>query len=220
MERMKHPCTASLPDVGARGRYAKSGWENSLSRFVLYYNLVPFLEKRWEDVVKEDDVTVLDAGGSVFLRPFVDRIDIVKTKYPGTDLHRTNYSDNTFDAVATDQLMEHAYFPQLVMLELWRILKPGGIAIVTTCAFNPVHRGSAFGDYWRFMPDGLRMLSIPFDGGIKLCGAWGTAKVISNRARNGLLTRAETSNASEMFDDEIRRNEGSNPFTVWIVVEK
>jgi len=97
--RMKHACTVTLPDAEARARYAGSGWEGSLSRFVSYYNVDAFLKERWGKVRMQDGLQVLDAGGSVFFAPFVDRVNVTKTKYPGTDLHRTEFEDDSFDAI-------------------------------------------------------------------------------------------------------------------------
>lgn len=113
---------------------------------------------------------------------FREEIKVTLTQLPNVDIHRTTYPSNNFDIVAADQVLEHVYFPHLVIMEIRRILKPGGIAIITTCGFNPVHGSGPFYDYWRFMTDGLKTLSLPFSEVLQ-CGSWGTSKVIEIRAR-------------------------------------
>lgn len=39
------------------------------------------------------------------------------------------------------------------MLEMKRILKPGGLVVLTSVAYNPVHKLKDVDDFWRFMPD-------------------------------------------------------------------
>ena len=64
--------------------------------------------------------------------------------------------DCLFDLVLCTQVLEHTQNPQRVVDECYRVLKPAGTLIVTVPSVFPVH-GSP-GDYWRFMPDGLRYL--------------------------------------------------------------
>jgi 2-polyprenyl-3-methyl-5-hydroxy-6-metoxy-1,4-benzoquinol methylase len=40
------------------------------------------------------------------------------------------FSDNSFDAVISDDVFEHVYDPELVFQETFRVLRPGGIAII------------------------------------------------------------------------------------------
>lgn len=185
----------------------------------MYFNLHTFLTKRWENI-QPSSLNVLDASGSEFLKPFADKLNITVTSYGTTDMHNTSFPDNTFDVVSLDQVLEHTYFPHLIFVEAHRILKPGGIAIFTTCAYNPVHESGGFHDLWRFQLDGLRALSLPYNGGILHCGSWGTADAISARAHHGPGSGGEQNAFREHFDVGISVNQPTNPFVVWIVVQK
>jgi ubiquinone/menaquinone biosynthesis C-methylase UbiE len=71
--------------------------------------------------------------------------------------------------------MEHvAGDPQRAIDEAFRVLRPGGLAIHTTCFINPIHEGP--GDFWRFTPAALRLLCTRFSSVIK-CGGWGNPYV-------------------------------------------
>lgn len=219
-QRVTHPCKVYLPSKEEMDIHPKRN-EWSLSRFTHNNNIDKFLTERWQNRTKESPrLRLLDASGSAFLTPFHDLLERTTTNYPDTDMHRTKYEDNSFDVVSADQVLEHTYLPHLVMLEIHRILKPGGIAILTTVAFNPLHESTAFHDLWRFMVDGMLALSMPFEGGIKLCGGWGTARVISTRSTHGMGSGEETRVFTEEFSEQLSKNEVNNPFVVWLIVEK
>ena len=90
------------------------------------------------------------------------QIQIQEARYPKHDAQRlAAFADGQFDLVYSHQVLEHIPKPWLAGAELVRVLKPGGIGIHTTCAYNPRHGLPAFNDYYRFLPDGLAEL---FDG--------------------------------------------------------
>jgi hypothetical protein len=63
--------------------------------------------------------------------------------------------------IISDQVLEHVEGnPQDVFDESLRLLKPGGVAVHTTCFINPVHGFPS--DYWRFTPEGLKFLARGF----------------------------------------------------------
>lgn len=63
------------------------------------------------------------------------------------DLHRLPYPDKTFDVVLAAHVIEHLPDPQLALVEMYRVLKPGGIMICS------ITRSSLLGAYvqliWR-----------------------------------------------------------------------
>ena len=59
---------------------------------------------------------------------FVDRQDVHSFV---CDLHRIPKPDNHYDAIVCTQVLEHVEFPQQVIRELYRILKPGGKLFLT-----------------------------------------------------------------------------------------
>jgi ubiquinone/menaquinone biosynthesis C-methylase UbiE len=66
------------------------------------------------------------------------------------------YNDNTSDLTISDQALEHLEKPSQAINELYLVLKPGGIAIPTTCFLNYLHFFPQ--DLWRFSPDILKYL--------------------------------------------------------------
>lgn len=197
---------------------AYSSW--GVSRFMAYYYIVKCLNTRWQPSQIHYALNVLDVGASRFLKSIQVKMNITRTNNPGVDIHDTPYPSKQFDAVVADQVLEHLTYPPLAMLEMNRILKPGGLAVLTTVAYNPLHEHNTFHDLWRFLPDGLRVLSAPFNGGIKLCGSWGTQHFISARSTFGQGSSKEKTFHKEDRIKLLTSNRIDHPFLVWIILEK
>lgn len=71
----------------------------------------------------------------------------------------------TFDVVVCTDVLEHVERPWTAALELWRILKPGGILVLSTPLDFKEHPFEAMGysDYWRFTQHGLRLIFRNFE---------------------------------------------------------
>jgi SAM-dependent methyltransferase len=64
---------------------------------------------------------------------------------------------NSADVVVSGQAFEHIEHPWLTMLEINRVLKPGGLCCIIAPAGGPDHKYPV--DCWRFHPDGFRALT-------------------------------------------------------------
>ncbi len=62
----------------------------------------------------------------------------------------------SFDAVISGQCLEHTERPWLVVKEMARVLKPGGVCILIAPWTWCIHRFPV--DCWRILPDGMRVL--------------------------------------------------------------
>ena len=65
--------------------------------------------------------------------------------------------DASFDIVTCSQVFEHTEFFWITILEIGRVLKPGGLAFIVAPGSGPLHRYPV--DCWRFYDDGLPALA-------------------------------------------------------------
>ncbi len=79
--------------------------------------------------------------------PGVDRIE---------DVHRLSFASDTLGIVLMLETLEHVRNPLQAMAEVFRVLKPGGLVVISSAMDYPVHEHPA--DYWRFAPQGFDML--------------------------------------------------------------
>jgi SAM-dependent methyltransferase len=69
--------------------------------------------------------------------------------------YRIPAKSGSIDVVFSGQTFEHIAFPWASMLEIARILAPGGLAFITAPSRGHEH---GMPDCWRYYPDGLRAL--------------------------------------------------------------
>ncbi len=143
--------------------------------------------------------------------------EIVEANYPDHNMLSLRFPDESFDFVLSDQVLEHVEGdPQQAIDESWRVLKPGGIAVHTTCFINPIHAHP--GDFWRFTPEALRLLSRRFSTIVE-CGGWGNfdAWVV---IRRGLRFIPIPDATWHPLHKVATRNDPEWPIVVWIVAVK
>lgn len=88
------------------------------------------------------------------------------------DLLAMPFHTNSFDGVVLTEVLEHCVAPQAAMAEVCRILKPGGLLLVTSPFFWPTHGiEGEYKDYWRFTRQGWELLLAAFmEVQITACG--------------------------------------------------
>ena len=84
--------------------------------------------------------------------PGVDRIE---------DIHALSFTNDSVGTVLAFETLEHVADPIRAMEEVHRVLKPGGIAVVSSVMFFPIHAHPW--DYWRFTPEGFDLVLRPFE---------------------------------------------------------
>jgi SAM-dependent methyltransferase len=124
---------------------------------------------RWLNAVPGPSLRVLDVGGRI--QPYRPLIAERVRQYVAVDLAesplvtvRANactlpFPESSFDLVFCTQVLEYVPEPSQAVREIYRVLKPGGIALFSFAAFYP---RNADDDYWRFTSAGLGHLLKPF----------------------------------------------------------
>ncbi|HUC05967.1 MAG TPA: class I SAM-dependent methyltransferase [Acidimicrobiales bacterium] len=93
--------------------------------------------------------------------PRVDRIE---------DIHNLSFEDGSVGALLAFDTLEHVANPTRAMEEVFRVLRPGGVALITSVMFFPIHAHPW--DYWRFTPEGFDLLLQPFESRLVLAMGW------------------------------------------------
>lgn len=143
---------------------------------------------------------------------------ITEGHYPEVDIHHLPYKDDRFDWFITDQVLEHVVDPKRAIEESYRVLKPGGIAIHTTCFVNYYHPAPI--DYWRLSPAALEYCCSQFSEIIQAAG-WG------NRLAFMFMSLGDRFRAVEIPEKRwhplhklASYNEPKYPITTWIIAQK
>lgn len=184
-----------------------------ITRYYMYRQLAQFKQ------FPKPEASVLSISHSEELCKIMglERCRIVEANYPDYDMLCLPFEDNAFDYVVSDQVLEHIRGdPQAAINETHRLLKPGGLAIHTTCFVNPIHPDP--GDFWRFTPAGLRLLCEPFSKIIE-CQGWGNPDVWL-LVRLGLRYDGVPHKKSHPIHKIAMRNHPEWPIVTWIVAEK
>ncbi|MFA6416203.1 MAG: class I SAM-dependent methyltransferase [Candidatus Paceibacterota bacterium] len=99
-------------------------------------------------------------GHPSYRRFFSNRIGVDIKPGPGVDVVASVYDlpfeDNSFDIVLCLVVIEHLKEPSRAIAEMERVLKPGGMILVSVPFLLPIH--DAPDDFWRFTKYGLAIL--------------------------------------------------------------
>jgi len=116
-------------------------------------------------------------------------IELLKQKYPGAKFISGNipplaaYPDNSFDCIVSFQVIEHIQDDKMFLKEISRVLKSGGLALITT----PNRPMSLSRNPWHireYTATELADLAIPFFTTVEMKGITGNEKVMQYYDRN------------------------------------
>jgi SAM-dependent methyltransferase len=111
--------------------------------------------------------TTLDLGAQTgpYAAYFPRRIAVDIKSGPGVqvvgDALALPFTDSRFDVVLCTEMLEHVPEPQRAIDEMYRVLQPGGVLLLTTRFLFPIH--DAPHDYFRYTKYGLRHLLRRFE---------------------------------------------------------
>jgi len=128
--------------------------------------------------------------------------------YPDFDLCRPDEISETFDVVICDQVLEHVVDPCVAARTLFELCVPGGHALVAVPFLVRIH--AAPGDYWRFTPDGLRVLLERAGFDVPEVHGWGNRRCV--RANFFVWARTPRFGAA--------LNEPAFPLNVWTIARR
>ena len=147
----------------------------------------------------------------------IQATEIVEANYPDHNMLSLNFADGSYDFVVSDQVLEHVEGdPQQAIDECHRLLKPGGVAVHTTCFINPVHGVPK--DFWRFTPEALRLLHRNWSEIIE-SGGWGNFAAWSV-VQDGLRFEGVPHARWHPLHWLATRNDPLWPIVTWIVARK
>lgn len=119
------------------------------------------------------------SGSGDLTRLLRQPVAVTHSTFPAESILALPHAANTFDYFMCDQVLEHVCGnPQQAVDETRRVLKPGGIAVLTTCHMSEVHGGKdesvpgGVHDYFRCTMHGLRYLFRDWSEIIAV-GSWG-----------------------------------------------
>jgi SAM-dependent methyltransferase len=183
------------------------------------YSMYKALEA--EPRAKIDKGPVLSISHSKALARRLSEVEseIIEANYPDSKINELNFPDNTFEAVVSDQVLEHIECsPVDAIQEVYRVLKPGGLAVHTTCFMMPYHGSGDLDDFWRFSPSGLARLHRNY-GEIIVADGWGNP-LMPLLGGLGLVRMPVPEAKWHPFNKLARMNRRSYASVVWVVARK
>lgn len=152
-----------------------------------------------------------------------DRVDAhVTPEYPNPlgDVCIPSQPSECADVLVLDQVLEHTETPWIVPANLYRMLRPGGLAVVTTPFMFPLHYCPI--DGWRFTPQTYRRLFGPDQWETLACAGWGgEAQLRWYLQDNHMLNFIAVGDAKQAIPDWDSPNFDTNyPMVVWWVGQK
>ena len=185
-----------------------------ITRYYMYNHLEKLGRKLQFNAGRTLSVSHSDRLASVL---GIEASEVVLADYPEHNLLSLNFPDSSFDYLLSDQVLEHVEGdPYQAIRECHRVLRPGGISILTTCFIKPIH--SCPKDFWRFTPDALSLLHQDWSEIIEV-GGWGNLAVWSV-VEDGLRFEGVPNAPWHPLHRIAMHNDPLWPIVTWIIARK
>ena len=156
-----------MPSENAQRDYVAVTYNEKDRPFTEYPDkLARYLSLRYE-LPKRSKVLDLGCGRGEFLMGFircgldgygVDQSLIGKSTCLETEILQSDlenkplpYNDNSFDIIYSKSVLEHFYYPEKLVMEIYRIVKPGGLVITMVPDWESVYK-TFYEDYTHRTP--------------------------------------------------------------------
>lgn len=180
-----------------------SGRGGHWTRKVLNREIYAFL-----DSLPLDNLTAAEISGRHFMSRAWKSYDSLC--YPDFDLCLPYTGSKKYDVIFCEQVLEHVVDPQRALITLNHMLNPNGILIVSTPFLIKIHQCPK--DYWRFTPDGLKLLIERADLSVERLCSWGNRSCIRANLTN--------KNWAKYWPLRSLYNEDDFPVVVWAYARK
>ena len=123
------------------------------------YGMTELIKRAIKDLnINVDGVNLSISNSQHLIKSLGFHGAVVDCSYPEYDLCDLKQPDSTYDSIVSDMVLEHLYGdPFDALKHSYRVLKPGGIVVHTTCFLHGFHPKPF--DHWRFTTQGLTRLA-------------------------------------------------------------
>jgi SAM-dependent methyltransferase len=213
----------SFPQKLLRGAVRLSTKPLATGSHITRYAMYRHLEQVFAEYGGGRDVRVLSVSHSQRLLAVFGgcrSTQVSEANYPDANLLDLPFDADQFDLVVSDQVLEHVVGdPQRAVDESRRVLKPGGLALHTTCLIQPIHTNERSpSDLWRFTPEALRWLCRDFSRVVEV-GGWGNPYAWAVVAL-GLRYEPVPHAAWHPLHQLATRNDPRWPIHTWVAAQK
>ena len=150
-----------------------------------------------EPIFEFGSLQVSGQEGFADIRPLFPNKEYVgcdMRKGPGVDrilnLHHIELPSEFVGTVFLFETLEHVEFCRKALEEIYRVLQPNGLLVISTVMNFPIHSHPY--DYWRFTPEGLKSLLKPFT--FSFVGSAGDAEfpytIVGLASKNSISTNS------------------------------
>jgi hypothetical protein len=214
----------SLAGRAVRGAVAVTAPGIRRGEHLIRYSMYRKIQEQARGLDFGHNVLSISHSGHLCSLVGIDRSTISDANYPEVSINQTGRADGSCSAVVSDQVFEHmGCTPTEAVAESYRILRPGGIAIHTTCFLTPYHGSPDFddernGDYWRYTASGLKRLHRNY-GRVIAADGWGNPlmPLLTGLGLGHVPVPEARWHPLNML---ARYNRASYAFVVWVIAQK